>query len=164
VHPICDVQLEYGLASRSIEARILPALAELGIAVTAYGVLSRGLLTGARPQSAGDVRAHMPRFVGDNAQQNQALVEALARIAAEKAVTPAQLAIAWVRAKAAAQGVTIVPTLGSRTRAQLSDTLASLDVALDASDVAALEAAVPASQIAGARYPEAAMRTLDSER
>jgi aryl-alcohol dehydrogenase-like predicted oxidoreductase len=164
VHPICDVQLEYGLASRSIEARILPVLAELGVAVTAYGVLSRGLLTGAKPQSAGDVRAHMPRFAGDNAEQNRALVEALARTASEKQVTPAQLAIAWVRAKSTAQGVTIVPTLGSRTRSQLSDTLASLDVALDASAVAALEAAVPASRVAGARYPEAAMRTLDSER
>jgi aryl-alcohol dehydrogenase-like predicted oxidoreductase len=164
VHPICDVQLEYGLASRSIETRILPALAELGIAVTAYGVLSRGLLTGAKPQLAGDVRAHMPRFSGDNAQQNQTLVEALARTASEKQVTPAQLAIAWVRGKAAAQGVTIVPTLGSRTRSQLSDTLASLDVALDAAAIAALEAAVPASRVAGARYPEAAMRTLDSER
>jgi len=164
VHPICDVQLEYGLASRGIESTILPTLAELGIAVTAYGVLSRGLLAGAKPQGAGDVRSHMPRFAGDNVQKNQVLVDALARRAAEHHVTPAQLAIAWVRAKSLAQGVTIVPTVGSRTRQQLADTLASLDVALDSDAVAALEAAVPADQIAGARYPEAAMRTLDSER
>ncbi|UQA60549.1 aldo/keto reductase [Polyangium aurulentum] len=164
VHPICDLQIEYALVSRSVEASIIPALRELGIAMTAYGVLSRGLLTGSKPSGKGDVRAHMPRFVAGNAERNQPLVDALARMAAEKGVSPAQLAIAWVRAKGAAQSVTIVPTMGARTRKQLADTLSSLDVSLDASEVAALEAAVPASEVAGTRYAEAMMATLDSEK
>jgi aryl-alcohol dehydrogenase-like predicted oxidoreductase len=162
VHPICDVQLEYGLVSRSIESRILPTLAELDIAVTAYAVLSRGLLTGAKPKVAGDDRVHLPRFA--SAEKNGALVDALARFAAEKNVTPAKLAIAWARAKGTALGVTVVPTLGSRTRAQLADTLASLDVSLDATELAALEKAVPASEVVGTRYPEAWLCTIDSEK
>lgn len=164
VHPICDVQLEYALVSRSAEDSIVPTLRELGIAMTAYGVLSRGMLTGTQPAGAGDVRAHMPRFTAGNTEKNQPLVAALARVAAERGVSAAQLAIAWVRAKGAAQDVTIVPTLGARTRKQLADALASLEVSLDASEVAALEAAVPASRVAGTRYPEAQMATLDSER
>lgn len=164
VHPICDVQLEYALVSRGVEASIIPALRELGIAMTAYGVLSRGLLTGAKPSEKGDVRAHMPRFSAENAEKNRPLVDALARVAAEKGVSPAQLAIAWVRAKGAAQGVTIVPVMGARTRKQLTEALSSLDVSLDASEVASLEAAVPASQVAGTRYPEAQMAMLDSEK
>jgi aryl-alcohol dehydrogenase-like predicted oxidoreductase len=163
IHPITDLQIEYALVSRTPEATIIPALAEHGIAMTAYGVLSRGMLTGSKP-GAGDVRAHMPRFTGDNAEKNQALVEALAQLARDKGVTPAQLAIAWVRAKGAAHGVTIVPTLGARNRQQLADTLAALDVSLSAAEIAALEAAVSPSRVAGARYPEPAMRMLDSER
>jgi aryl-alcohol dehydrogenase-like predicted oxidoreductase len=164
VHPICDVQIEYSLVSRSVEANIVPALGELGVAMTAYGVLSRGLLTGSRPAGKHDHRAHMPRFAGDNLEKNQALVFALARMAADKGVSPAQLAIAWVRAKGAACGVTIVPTMGARTRAQLSDALSGLAVTLEASEVAALEAAVPASEVAGTRYPAPAMAALDSEK
>ena len=163
VSPICDVQIEYGLVSRSAERSIIPALRELSIGMTAYGVLSRGLLTGTKP-GTGDIRAHLPRFSGDNAERNKPLVDALARIAADKRLSPAQLAIAWVRAKASAQNVVIVPTIGARTRKQLVDALSSLDVSLDASDVAYLEAAVPASQVAGTRYPEVQMATLDSER
>jgi aryl-alcohol dehydrogenase-like predicted oxidoreductase len=106
----------------------------------------------------------MPRFAGANGEKNQELVAALARLAAAKRVTPAQLAIAWVRAKGAAQHVTIVPTMGARTRTQLDDALAGLDVTLDAADVAALERAVPASAVAGTRYPAPAMAHLDSEK
>jgi aryl-alcohol dehydrogenase-like predicted oxidoreductase len=164
VHPICDLQIEYSLVSRGVEVSVVPALRELGIAMTAYGVLSRGLLTGSKPSGKTDYRAHMPRFSGVNAEKNRPLVEALARIATEKGISPAQLAVAWVRAKGAAQGVTIVPTLGARTRQQLAEALSGLDVSLDPPEVAALEAAVPASEVAGARYPEAAMASLDSER
>jgi aryl-alcohol dehydrogenase-like predicted oxidoreductase len=163
VHPISDLQIEYSLVSRGPEAKIVPALAELGIAMTAYGVLSRGLLTGSVPGPR-DSRAHMPRFAGANAEKNRPLVDALARLAAARGVSPAQLAIAWVRAKGAAQGVTIVPTMGARTRAQLADALAGLDVALTGAEVAELEAAVPASEVAGDRYPAQAMRHLDSEK
>ena len=164
VHPISDLQIEYGLASRGVEPRIIPALRELGIGMTAYGVLSRGLLTGAKPSGPRDLRAHLPRFAAGNAEKNRPLVDALARLAAAKGVSAAQLAIAWVRAKAASQGVTIVPTIGARTRKQIADALASLDVSLEASEVAALEAAVPASQIAGTRYGQEQMAVLDSER
>ena len=162
VHPICDVQLEYSLVSRNIESKLVPVLAALGIAVTAYGVLSRGLLTGARPKADGDARAHLPRF--ESARQNQPLVEALARVAARKSVTPAQLAITWVRARGMALGITMIPTLGARTRAQLADVIASLEVSLDATDVAAIEQAVPASAVVGTRYPEAMLSTIDSEK
>jgi aryl-alcohol dehydrogenase-like predicted oxidoreductase len=164
VHPICDVQLEYALVSRNVEASIIPALRELETAMTAYGVLSRGLLTGAKPSARTDLRAHLPRFAAGNAEKNQPLVDALAGMARQRGVSPAQLAIAWVRAKAAAQDVTIIPTIGARSRKQLLDALASLEVALNPSEVVALEAAVPASQVAGTRYPEALMGTLDSER
>lgn len=164
VHPICDLQLEYSLISRSPEATIVPALAAGGVAMTAYGVLSRGLLTGSKLAASKDHRAHLPRFAGANGDHNQALVVALARVAAAKGVTPAQLAIAWVRAKGAAQHVTIIPTLGARTRAQLADALAGIDLVLTAADVAALEAAVPATSVAGTRYPAAAMAGLDSEK
>ena len=164
VHPICDLQIEYSLVSRGPEATIFPALAELGIATTAYGVLSRGLLTGSKPNGARDFRAHLPRFAGDNGEKNRALVESLARLAADKGVKPAQLAIAWVRAKAAAQKVTLIPTMGARSRAQLADALAGLDVTLSPAEVAALEAAVPASEVAGTRYAGPQMSTLDSER
>ena len=163
VHPICDLQIEYALVSRNAEVSIIPVLRELGTAMTAYGVLSRGLLTGAKPAGRSDMRAHLPRFSGGNAEKNQLLVDALARIAAQKGVSPAQLAIAWVRAKGAAQNVTIIPTLGARTRKQIVDAVASVDLSLDASETSALEAAVPASRVAGTRYPEALMATLDSE-
>lgn len=162
VHPICDVQLEYSLISRSIESKIVPTLAELGVAITAYGVLSRGLLTAARPKDEGDARAQLPRF--EFAKENEPLVNALARVAAGKNITPAQLAIAWVRARGAALGVTIVPTLGARTRAQLADVIASLDVSLDGAEVAALDEAVPESAVVGTRYPEAWLHAIDSEK
>ncbi|HSY38096.1 MAG TPA: aldo/keto reductase, partial [Polyangia bacterium] len=128
------------------------------------GVLSRGLLTGSKPSGAGDLRAHLPRFSGDNGEKNRALAQSLARLAGDKGVKPAQLAIAWVRAKAAAQNVTLVPTVGARNRAQLTDALAGLDVTLSAAEVDALEAAVPASEVAGTRYAAPLMTTLDSER
>ncbi|WP_116139090.1 aldo/keto reductase [Trinickia diaoshuihuensis] len=162
VHPVCDVQLEHSLVSRGIESKVVPTLAELGIAVTAFGVLSRGLLTGARPKDEGDARAHLPRF--ESAKENEPLVSALVHVALQKNVTPAQLAIAWVRARGTALGVTTVPTLGARTRAQLADVIASLDVSLDAAEVAALAQAVPASAVVGSRYPEAWLRMIDSEK
>ena len=164
VHPICDLQIEYSLVSRGPEATIFPALAELGIAVTAYGVLSRGLLTGSKPTGRGDFRAHLPRFAGADGERNQALVDALARLAAAKGVKPAQLAIAWVRAKGVAQGVSIIPTLGARTPTQLADALSGLDVSLTPAEVDALEAAVPATAVAGTRYATQQLAHLDSEK
>lgn len=163
VHPIVDLQIEYSLLSRGIEDAVLPACRELGIAITAYGVLSRGLMGGNwTKESAGarDFRTHSPRFQGGNLERNLALVEALRRIAAAKGMSVSQIAIAWVLQR----GEDIVPVVGSRTRKQLTDSLGALDVRLDAPDLAAIEAAVPKGAAAGDRYAAEQMRQLDSER
>ena len=164
VHPIADLQLEYSLLTRGPEAKIIGHLASRQIAMTAYGVLSRGLLAGSRPSDAQDARTHLPRFEGDNGRKNAALAAKLAELAHARNVSPAQLAIAWVRAKGEAQGVTIIPTVGARKPAQLRDALAALDVGLTAEEVTALEIAVPAAEVAGTRYPAPMMSALDSER
>jgi aryl-alcohol dehydrogenase-like predicted oxidoreductase len=160
VHPIADLQIEYSLISRGPEARIFPALHELGIGVTGYGVLSRGLLTGSPLAPHGDFRAHMPRFVGENLERNRKLIENLNRLAAERGVAPAQLAIAWVLAKDSA----VIPVIGARTRKQLDESLAALAIELAPEEIARLEEAIPASEVAGTRYAEQQMRMLDSER
>ncbi len=163
VHPIVDLQIEYSLLSRGIEDAVLPACRELGIAITAYGVLSRGLIGGSWTKSsagARDFRAHSPRFQGENLDRNLALVDALRRIADGKGVSVSQIAIAWVLQR----GDDIVPIVGSRTRKQLTDSLGALDVQLDAADLSAIEAAIPRGAAAGERYAAEQMRQLDSER
>jgi aryl-alcohol dehydrogenase-like predicted oxidoreductase len=135
-------------------------LDELGIGVTAYGVLSRGLLSGSQPAAQGDYRAHMPRFRGENGVRNRGVVETLQGLAREKGVTAVQLAIAWVLAK----GETIVPVIGARTRTQLEESLGALDVTLTAEDLARIESAIRPESVAGTRYDEQQMRVLDSER
>lgn len=158
VHPVTDLQIEYSLVSRGPEASIFPALDAIGAGVTAYGVLSRGLLSGSKPAGAGDFRAHLPRFAGENGDRNRALVAALAALAEEKGATPTQLAIAWALAK----GPHVVPVVGARTRAQLAESLGALDHPLSPEDVARIEAAVPPA--AGDRYDAHQMKMLDSER
>ena len=160
VHPICDLQIEYSLISRSPERTIFPALKELGIGVTAYGILSRGLLSESKVQAQGDIRNRFPRFHGENLQQNQRLVAVLKDFAARKGVTPVQLAIAWVLAK----GDFIVPLIGARTRRQLRESLGGFSLQLSASDLVQLEEAVPPSAVAGTRYDEHQMKVLDSEK
>ena len=160
VQPIADLQIEYAMISRSPERAIFPVLEELGIGVTAYGVLSRGLLSGSKPTGGGDIRGYLPRFVGENLSHNEKIVEELKQLAAEKGLTPAQLAIAWVLAK----GRRIVPVIGARTRKQLAEALAALQAKLSAADLARIEEAIPSSAIAGTRYDERQMRGLDSER
>ena len=163
VHPIADLQIEYSLISRGIEDAILPTARELGVAITAYGVLSRGLISGHWRKgnlSAGDFRAMSPRFQAGNIDANLALVEALRRVAESKGITVAQLAIAWV----AAQGKDIVPLVGARRRDRLAESLGALRVTLDPQDLAAIERAVPKGAAAGSRYPEQAMADLDSEK
>ncbi|WP_017973195.1 aldo/keto reductase [Actinopolyspora halophila] len=161
VHPIVDLQIEYSLLSRGIEAEILPTCRELGIGVTAYGVLSRGLLSGRwdRNQSD-DPRSRFPRFQGENLDHNLGLVEQLRSVAEEKGADVAQVAIAWVLAK----GEDIVPLVGARRRERLNEALGALDLRLAAEDVAAIERAVPAESAAGQRYDEHGMALLDSER
>jgi aryl-alcohol dehydrogenase-like predicted oxidoreductase len=160
VHPIADLQIEYSLISRRPEETIFPVLAELGIGVTAYGVLSRGLLSGSVPTAPTDFRAHLPRFRGENRERNQRVVEALDSLAAEKGVTASQLAIAWVLSK----GRNIVPLIGARKRTQLEESLGALQINLSPADSARIEEAVSPSAVAGTRYGEEQMRILDSER
>jgi aryl-alcohol dehydrogenase-like predicted oxidoreductase len=164
VHPISDLQIEYSLISRGIEDEILPAVREHGIGVTAYGVLSRGLLSGhwgaARELTAGDFRSFSPRFQGENLERNLALADALREVAQAKDATAAQAAIAWVHSR----GEDIVPLVGARRRDRLHEALGALELELDAEDLERIERAVPAGAAAGARYPEPAMADLDSER
>ncbi|BCB73867.1 aldo/keto reductase [Phytohabitans flavus] len=163
VHPIADLQIEYSLMSRGIEERILPVTRELGIAVTAYGVLSRGLLSGHwradRELSVADFRGHSPRFQGDNLDANLRLVDALREVARERDATVAQVAIAWVLSR----GDDIVPLIGARTRERLAESLGSTDVRLAPEVLARIEAAVPAEAVAGTRYNAVGMSILDSE-
>ncbi len=164
VHPVADLQIEYSLLSRGIEREILPACRELGVGITAYGVLSRGLLSGhwsrERAVVPGDVRAFSPRFATENVGRNLELVEALRSVAQSLDATVAQVAIAWVLAR----GDDIVPLVGARRRDRLEEALAAETLSLGAADFARIEQAVPPGAAVGERYPAQAMAMLDSER
>lgn len=164
VHPIADLQIEYSLLSRGIEAAILPTCRELGIGITAYGVLSRGLISGhwtrASSQGGKDFRSFSPRFMGENLDRNLMLVEALRTIAGAKGVSVAQIAIAWVLAS----GNDIVPLVGARRRDRLDEALGALEIHLTADDLVQIERAVPPGAAAGGRYADAQLQHLDSER
>ena len=164
VHPIADLQIEYSLISRGIEEEILTTTRELGIGITAYGVLSRGLLSGhwsaQRDLPASDFRAHAPRFQRGNIERNLQLVDALRHIADERGAGVAQVAIAWVLSR----GDDIVPVIGARRRDRLQEAVGALDVTLDDEALARIEDAVPQGAAAGDRYNEHAMAQLDSER
>ena len=160
VHPIAALQIEYSLMSRGIEAEILPTVRELGIAVTAYGVLSRGLIgaTGSTI-AADDPRARFPRFREENLTRNISLVQALERVAAGHSVSAAQLAFAWV----ASRGDDIIPLIGTKRRSRLDEALRAFDITLSPAELAAIETAVPATAVAGQRYDASSMAALDSE-
>ncbi len=161
VHPVSELQIEYSLMSRGIERSILPAVRELGISITAYGILSRGLLSsGTARLAANDPRARFPRFRGENHARNLELLAALEAIANSKGVTAAQLAIAWV----ASRGDDIIPLIGTKRRDRLDEALRALDLTLSTDELAAIEAAVPAGAVAGERYDAAQVAMLDSER
>ena len=163
VHPIVDLQIEYSLIARGIESGILNTCRELGIGITAYGVLSRGLISGhwSKDHSATrDFRLATPRFQGRNLDANLALVESLRAIAGEIGATPAQVAIAWV----AAQGNDIVPLVGARRRDRLTEALGALDVKLTPAHLSALANAFPPEVAAGTRYAAEQMAHLDSEK
>ena len=163
-HPIADLQIEYSLISRGIEAEILPTCRELGIAITAYGILSRGLISGHysadRQLAAGDFRTRAPRFQGSNLAQNLALVERLESVADDRDASVAEIVIAWVMA----QGEDIVPLIGARTRERLTEALGALEIRLVPEELERIEQAIPADAAAGERYPEPQMAQLDSER
>ena len=164
VHAIVDLQIEYSLISRGIEDEILPTCRELGIGITAYGVLSRGLISGHwskdQPARPGDFRHHMPRFNTENLDRNLALVEALRAVATDKKVSVAQIAFAWVLSR----GSDMIPLIGARTRDRLTEALGALELDLSSDDLAAIERAVPPGAAAGTRYAAAQMLHLDSER
>jgi aryl-alcohol dehydrogenase-like predicted oxidoreductase len=162
VYPVTALQIEYSLISRGIEAEILPCVRELGIGVTAYGIMSRGLLStsSAREIGPGDPRSRFPRFQGENLQRNLDLLATLEKIAREQGVSTAQLAIAWV----ASRGQDIVPLIGTKRRDRLDEALGALEIALTPGELAAIEAAVPPGQVAGARYDAGGMASLDSEK
>jgi aryl-alcohol dehydrogenase-like predicted oxidoreductase len=158
---VTGLQIEYSLMSRGIETEILPVARELGIGVTAYGILSRGLLSTGTAQLAGpaDPRTRFPRFQQGNLERNQALLSALDKISRERGLSAAQLAIAWVLSR----GDDIIPLLGTKRRSRLAEALGALEVTLTPAELAAIEDAVPAGQVAGDRYDEHGMATLDSE-
>jgi aryl-alcohol dehydrogenase-like predicted oxidoreductase len=161
VYPVSELQIEYSLMSRGIERSILPAVRDLGISITAYGILSRGLLSsGTAHLAANDPRARFPRFRGENHARNLELLAALETIAAARDVTAAQLAIAWV----ASRGDDIIPLIGTKRRDRLDEALRALDLTLSTDELAAIEAAVPADAVAGDRYDPAQLTMLDSER
>jgi aryl-alcohol dehydrogenase-like predicted oxidoreductase len=161
-YPVTALQIEYSLMSRGIEERILPTVRELGIGVTAYGIMSRGLLStdSARAIGPADPRSRFPRFQGDNLQRNLSLLAALEEIAASRGVSTAQLAIAWV----ASRGTDIIPLIGTKRRDRLTEALGALELSLSPDELAAIEAAVPGSEVAGDRYDPGQMAALDSER
>jgi aryl-alcohol dehydrogenase-like predicted oxidoreductase len=161
VHPVADLQIEYSLISRGVEGGILPTLRELGIGLTAYGVLSRGLLSERAAEAAATgFRAHLPRFRGENLARNMALVDALRGVAADHGATVPQVAIAW----ALARGEDVVPLVGARRRDRLAEALGALGLRLGPDDLARVEAAVPPGGAAGERYAPEQMALLDSER
>jgi aryl-alcohol dehydrogenase-like predicted oxidoreductase len=164
VHPIAALQIEYSLVSRSVEADILPTLRRLGIALVAYGVFSRGLLTGHAPSrrsaDQGDIRAHFPRFQGANLTHNQEWIARLRQIAQSKGITVAQLAAAWVLSR----GGDIIPLVGARRRDQLAESLKCFEISLSPEELAAIDRAVPQDSVAGDRYGPEQMMALDSER
>lgn len=162
VHPITALQTEYSLWSREVEADILPTLRELGIGFVPYSPLGRGFLAGAitKPSdlAATDVRViRMPRFAGEAFDRNAALVGNVKAFAAKKGCTPAQLALAWVLAK----GDDLVPIPGTKRRKYLEENAGSVAVSLTPAEVTELETAVPPDAVAGTRYAEAGLKTID---
>lgn len=161
IHPIAALQTEYSLWTRDVEAEILPTCRELGIGFVAYSPLGRGFLTGAFAGSGAlaenDWRRSNPRFQGDNADHNRALVDALSAIARARGCTPAQLALAWLLDR----GEDIVPIPGTRRIARLDENAAAARIALSADERAAIDAALAAHDVAGSRYPETSMGTLN---
>src|SRR5437764_1408372 len=159
VHPITAVQTEYSLWTREVEDEILPALRELGIALVAYSPLGRGFLSGrfTSPEELdeGDYRRFGPRFTGENLEQNRALAERVRELAAERGITPGQLALAWVLHR----GEHIVPIPGTKRVSYLEENLAAADVQLSDQEVRQIAATV--GEAAGERYPEPVMRSVN---
>ncbi|MEU7514282.1 aldo/keto reductase [Streptomyces sp. NPDC042898] len=157
VHPIAALQSEWSLFSRDVERSAVGAAAELGVTLVPYSPLGRGFLTGAfadagKELSGDDFRRHQPRFTGENAERNAALLDPVRKIAAAHGATPAQIALAWVQQRSAVHGLTVVPIPGTRKRARLEENAAATRIVLTAAELAELEPI--AGQVAGDRYPD----------
>ncbi|WP_432077911.1 aldo/keto reductase [Streptomyces sp. YPW6] len=157
VHPIAALQSEWSLFSRDVEKSAVGAAADLGVTLVPYSPLGRGFLTGAftdagKDLSEGDFRKHQPRFTGDNARANTALLEPVHTIAAAHGATAAQVALAWVQQRAGVHGLNVVPIPGTRKRGRLLENVAATRLTLTADELAALEPI--ASRVAGDRYPD----------
>ena len=161
VHPISALQSEYSLWTRDVEAEIVPMLRELGIGLVAYSPLRRGFLTGAI-RSPGDFperdfRGTLPRFEGENLEENLRLIEHVEALAQAKGATAGQIALAWVLA----QGDDIVPIPGTKRVEYLEQNAAAADVELTGEDLAGLDEVFPLGVAAGTRYTEAGMRAVN---
>ncbi|MCX6020504.1 MAG: aldo/keto reductase [Chloroflexi bacterium] len=161
VHPISALQTEYSLWERDVEARILPALRELGIGFVPYSPLGRGFLTGQIPAPDAlderDGRRGMPRFQGDNFAKNMQIVERVRQVAGEKQATPGQIALAWLLH----QGGDIVPIPGTKRRRYLEENAAAATITLTPDDLARLDAAAPVGAAAGGRMNERGLANVD---
>ncbi|MFE8916811.1 aldo/keto reductase [Streptomyces globisporus] len=157
VHPIAALQSEWSLFSRDVEKSAVGAAAELDVTLVPYSPLGRGFLTGAftdagKDLAEGDFRKHQPRFTGDNARTNAALLAPVHKIAAAHGVTAAQVALAWVQQRAEVHGLNVVPIPGTRKRSRLLENVAATRLTLTADELAALEPI--AGRVAGDRYPD----------
>lgn len=157
VHPIAALQSEWSLFSRDVERSAVPAAVELGVTFVPYSPLGRGFLTGAftdaaKDLSEGDFRKYQPRFTGDNAKKNAALLEPVHKIAAAHGASAAQVALAWVQQRAQVHGLTVVPIPGTRRSSRLLENVAATRLTLTAEELAQLEPI--AGQVAGDRYPD----------
>ncbi|GAA3065455.1 hypothetical protein GCM10020000_56590 [Streptomyces olivoverticillatus] len=166
IHPIAAVQSEWSLFSRDIEKSVVPTAKELGVALVPYSPLGRGFLTGAfvnadKELSSDDWRRTQPRFTGDNAEANAALLEPLRTIAEARGLTPAQVALAWVQQRAQVHGLTVVPIPGTRRRSRLEENLGATRVELGAEELAALEPI--AGKVSGGRYADMSFTSADRE-
>jgi len=161
VHPIAALQIEYSLISRDIEDDVLPVLRELGIACVAYGVLSRGLLTGAikgkESLTQSDFRQHMPRFQPDNLERNLRLVEIIKKFGDARGLTAAQVALTWVLSRSN----DIIPLVGTRRQDNLLQAIECLQRHFSCEEISELATLVPRGSAAGSRYPEALMGQLN---
>ncbi|MFE0701261.1 aldo/keto reductase [Streptomyces sp. NPDC058872] len=167
VHPIAALQSEWSLFSRDVERSAVGAAAELGVTFVPYSPLGRGFLTGAfvnatKELSSGDYRLHQPRFTGENAERNAALLDPVRKIAAAHGATPAQIALAWVQQRAAVHGLTVVPIPGTRRRARLQENAAATRITLTEAELAALEPV--AGRVSGDRYPDMGATSVGRER
>ncbi|MXG26126.1 aldo/keto reductase [Streptomyces sp. YIM 132580] len=166
VHPIAALQSEWSLFSRDVEKSALGAAVELGVTLVPYSPLGRGFLTGSftdagKDLSEGDFRKHQPRFTGDNARTNAALLEPVHKIAAARGVTAAQVALAWVQQRARVHGLAVVPIPGTRKRSRLLENVTATRLTLTSEELALLEPI--ADQVAGDRYPDMSLTSAARE-